>query len=51
LVLWLFEALCASDTPRVNLNRAVFFTELFRETEGQQLVLRWAKALKDPAHE
>jgi pyruvate formate-lyase/glycerol dehydratase family glycyl radical enzyme len=32
--------------PRVCLDRAVLFTESFKETEGQPLVLRWAKALK-----
>ena len=31
---------------RVSLDRAVAFTESFKETEGQPLVLRWAKALK-----
>jgi formate C-acetyltransferase len=29
------------------LERAVLFTETFKETEGQPLVLRWAKALKN----
>ena len=32
--------------PRVALERAVYFTESFKTTEGQPLVLRWAKALK-----
>lgn len=31
---------------RISLERAVAFTESFKETEGQLLVLRWAKALK-----
>ena len=30
---------------RVDVQRARFFTESFKETEGQSLVLRWAKAL------
>lgn len=29
----------------VDIQRARYFTESFRETEGQALVLRWAKAL------
>lgn len=45
-VLRLFDAVRASYQPRVALERAVFFTESFKETEGQPLVLRWAKALK-----
>ncbi|MEW6663244.1 MAG: (2S)-3-sulfopropanediol dehydratase [Bacillota bacterium] len=32
--------------PRISLDRARLMTESFRETEGQPLVLRWAKALK-----
>lgn len=45
-VLRLFEAIRASYQPRVSLERAVYFTESFKTTEGQPLVLRWAKALK-----
>jgi Pyruvate formate lyase-like len=45
-VLRLFEAIRASYQPRVTLDRAVLFTESMRSTEGQPLVLRWAKALK-----
>lgn len=30
---------------RVDVQRARFFTESFKETEGESLVLRWAKAL------
>jgi formate C-acetyltransferase len=45
-VLRLYEATRAYGPPRVSLDRAVLFTESFRETEGQPLVLRWAKALK-----
>ena len=45
-VLRLFEAIRASYKPRVTLDRAVLFTESFKTTEGQPLVLRWAKALK-----
>src|SRR5215472_1738730 len=45
-VLRMYEAMRAYGPPRVSLDRAVLFTESFRETEGQPLVLRWAKALK-----
>ncbi len=31
--------------PVVDVERAKYFTESFRETEGEPLVLRWAKAL------
>src|SRR5512136_2683304 len=45
-VLRMFEAIRTSGTPRVTLERAVYFTESFKATEGQPLVLRWAKALE-----
>ncbi len=45
-VLRMYEAIRAYGPPRVTLYRAVLFTESFRETENQPLVLRWAKALK-----
>lgn len=45
-VLRLFERVRTSGQPRVSLERAVFFTESFRTTEGQPMPLRWAKALK-----
>jgi len=32
--------------PKIDVQRAKFFTQSFKETEGQPLVLRWAKALK-----
>lgn len=32
-------------TPKIDIERGRYFTESFRETEGQPLVLRWAKAL------
>lgn len=32
--------------PRISLDRARFMTDSFKETQGQPLVLRWAKALK-----
>ncbi len=35
-----------NDRPRIDVERARYFTESFRQTEGQPLVLRWAKALK-----
>jgi pyruvate-formate lyase len=50
-VLRLYEAIRAYGAPRVALDRAVIFTETFKETEGQPLVLRWAKALKHYAEQ
>ncbi len=35
--------------PRIDVERAKYFTESMRETEGQSLVLRWAKALRHVA--
>lgn len=35
-----------SNRPRIDVERAKYFTESFKETEGQPLTLRWAKALK-----
>lgn len=32
--------------PRIDIERAKYFTESFRQTEGQPLILRWSKALK-----
>lgn len=35
-----------NDTqPRIDIERAKYFTESFKTTEGQPLILRWAKAL------
>lgn len=31
--------------PRIDVERALYFTQSMQETEGQALVLRWAKAL------
>jgi len=45
-VLRLFELVRNSGQPRVALERALLFTESFRTTEDQPVVLRWAKALK-----
>src|SRR5512144_3247563 len=45
-VLRMFETIRSSGPPRVALERAIYFTESFKATEGQPLVLRWAKALK-----
>jgi pyruvate formate-lyase/glycerol dehydratase family glycyl radical enzyme len=42
----LFEAIRGYGPTRVTLDRALAFTESFKETEGQPLVLRWANALK-----
>jgi pyruvate formate-lyase/glycerol dehydratase family glycyl radical enzyme len=35
-----------AERPVIDVERARYFTESFRKTEGQPLVLRWAKALK-----
>jgi formate C-acetyltransferase len=32
--------------PRIDVERAQYFTESFRSTEGEPLILRWSKALK-----
>src|SRR5512141_1964672 len=45
----MFEAIRTAGPPRVALERAVYFTESFKATECQPLVLRWAKALKNVA--
>src|SRR5512144_2219671 len=45
-VLRMFEAIRSYGPPRVALERAIYFTESFKATEGQPLVWRWAKALK-----
>jgi formate C-acetyltransferase len=42
----LYQSIRAYGPPRVTLDRAVLFTESFKEPENQPLVLRWAKALK-----
>ena len=34
------------EKPRIDVERARYFTQSMRQTEGQALVLRWAKALK-----
>lgn len=31
--------------PKIDIERGKYFTQSFRETEGQPLILRWAKAL------
>src|SRR5512147_935054 len=48
-VLRMFDTIRSSGPPRVALERAIYFTESFKATEGQPLVLRWAKALKNIA--
>lgn len=35
--------------PHVDVERAKYFTESMRQTEGELLTLRWAKALKNVA--
>lgn len=37
------------DVPHIDIERARYFTESMRQTEGQLLTLRWAKALKNVA--
>ena len=34
------------ERPVIDIERARYFTESFKKTEGQPLILRWAKALK-----
>lgn len=45
-VLRMYEAVRRYGPPQVTLDRALLFTESLKETEGQPMVLRWAKALK-----
>jgi formate C-acetyltransferase len=45
-VLRILDTVRSSGPPRVALERAVYFTESFKTTEGQPLVWRWAKALE-----
>ena len=37
--------------PQIDIERGLYFTRSFRETEGEPLILRWAKALKKYAEE
>src|SRR5512134_2582325 len=48
-VIRMFDAIRSYGPPRVALERAVYFTESFKATEGQPLVWRWAKALEHTA--
>jgi hypothetical protein len=48
-VVRIYDALRNSGPPRVTPDRAILFTESFKETEGQPLVLPWAKALRAEA--
>ncbi|MBP2656083.1 MAG: bssA 2 [Firmicutes bacterium] len=41
----IFEAF-KDNKPRIDIERAKYFTQSFKETEGEALILRWAKALK-----
>ena len=45
-VLRILDRIKAFGPPRAAFDRAVAFTESFKETEGQPIVLRYAKALK-----
>ncbi|HOM14094.1 MAG TPA: pyruvate formate lyase family protein, partial [Rubrivivax sp.] len=45
-VLRMYDAIRGYGAPRVALDRGLLFTESLKTTEGQPLVLRWAKALK-----
>ena len=44
-VLRMYEAVLNYGPPRAFIDRAVAFTEVFKETEGEPTVLRWAKGL------
>lgn len=35
-----------AERPKIDVERAKYFTESFKQTEGQELILRWAKAMK-----
>ncbi|MCX7771867.1 MAG: glycyl radical protein [Clostridia bacterium] len=35
-----------NQRPKIDIERARYFTESFKQTEGQPLLLRWAKAMK-----
>ncbi|MBP2641993.1 MAG: cutC 1 [Firmicutes bacterium] len=35
-----------AERPKIDVERAKYFTESFKQTEGQALILRWAKAMK-----
>ena len=43
-VLRILDRINAFGPPRASFDRAIAFTESFKETEGQPIVLRWAKA-------
>ncbi|OBB16763.1 glycyl radical enzyme [Mycobacteriaceae bacterium 1482268.1] len=45
-IVQMHDAVRSHGAPRLQLERALLFTESFKETEGQPLVLRWALALK-----
>ena len=34
-----------NEKPKIDIERAKFFTESFKQTEGEPLILRWSKAL------
>ena len=34
-----------NDKPAIDVERGLYFTQSFKETEGQPLILRWSKAL------
>lgn len=36
----------SGEVPKIDVERGRYFTESMKETEGQLLILRWAKALK-----
>ena len=35
-----------NQRPRIDIERALYFTQSMQKTEGEALVLRWAKAMK-----
>ena len=45
-ILRMFEAIRATGEPRIGLERAIAFTEGFKQTrDGQPIVTRWGKTL------
>lgn len=45
----MLQKLRDQELPRISMERAVLFTETFRQTEGEHLSLRWAKAMMNIA--
>lgn len=45
----MLQRLRDQELPRISMERAVLFTETFKQTEGEHLSLRWAKAMMNIA--